>query len=161
MQFVHGGLQSVVRNSPEGCWRFTKESGMKKRNASPTVLTLNFFRKKGVPIRVVERWVKTPTGGFRLDLWHSDLQALFNQEICGIQCGAGSHHSTKVKKALSHPDVRLWLASPSRIFWVMTWTKKVALKSNGERKKLLVWKPRVTAISMQGDEVTAAPFTLK
>lgn len=119
------------------------------------------MRKRGVPCAIVEKWVKTPYGGFRKDCFHFDVLALTNTDTLGLQCGASQHHADKVKKALLHPDVRLWLASPHRGYWVITFSKKVAWKKDGTRKALLQWTPRVTAIRMDGGEIRAMPFKLK
>ena len=133
----------------------------RKKRVSPTQLTLAWFRKRGIAARVTERWVKTATGGFRLDVFGGDLMALLGMEIVNVQAGTGAHHQEKIRKATNHPDVRLWLECPSRIFWIITWTQRVVFKKDGDKQKRPRWTPRVSVLSLHEGKIIASNFALK
>ena len=131
-----------------------------KRRISPTALTLAWFRKRGIAARVTERWVKTPAGGFRRDIFGGDLLALLRTEIVNVQAGSGAHHAEKIRKAVAHPDVRKWLTAPTRKFWIMTWTQRAAFNKSGARRKKDRWTPRVTTLSLVAGKILANDFHL-
>lgn len=133
----------------------------RKTRVSPTKLTLHYLRKRGIPARVVEQYIKTPQGGFRRDLWGSDIQSLLGVHTLGIQAGIGAHHAEKIKKAMGLEDVKLWLASPTRLFQVWTWTQRVVRKKDGTKAKLPKWTPRVSQITLRDGELIVEPFILK
>ena len=134
----------------------------KPKRISPTQLSLRWFRARGMAACVTEKWIRaawmgSKGGGFRKDCWGGDGQTLLQTEILNWQAGSASSHASKVQHAIQHPEVKLWLACPSRKFWVMTWGKRVAYKKDGARKKRDEWTPRVTALRLTGDTVTAHP----
>jgi len=134
---------------------------MAKARFSPTVKTLAYLRERGFPCCVVEKFIKFGKFGIRRDSWGADLQCLAGDATIGIQAGIGSMHAAKIKKALELPEVRQWLASSSRWFWVMTWSKKVAFNANGHRRKNLLWFPRVSQIKLVDGELVVSDFILK
>jgi len=138
-----------------------EEKPKRKKRISPTALTLKYLRDRGMTARVVERWVKFGQGGgIRRDIFGADLMALTKDCIIGIQAGAGQHHAEKVRHAIAHPEVRLWLASPSRVFQVWTWSQRVAFNKDGGKRKKPRWTPRVTEIYLEDGRVLARPFVL-
>jgi hypothetical protein len=131
-----------------------------KKNVSPTVLTIRHFKKLGVPVHIVEKWVKTPQGGFRLDCFGFDILCLLKNSTLGVQAGAANHHKSKVDYALTHPKVRQWLESPVRSFHVWTFSQKVVYNKTGAKRKKLKWTPRVTEIYLQDGVMMSRPFLL-
>lgn len=137
------------------------EKPKRKKNPSPTHLCLKFLRERGMPAAVVEKWMKTPQGGFRKDTFGADIQCLTKDAIIGIQAGADAHHKNKVEHAIKHPHVRLWLQSPSRKFHVWTFGLRAAYNINGDRRKKDKWVPRVTEIYMsETGKILSRPFSL-
>lgn len=132
---------------------------MQKKRAkrkSPTALTMEFFRKRGSECGVVERWIKMPKafgGGVRKDFFGGDLIALTVVDTILVQAGVTSDHSGKVRHAINLPEVAQWLTSPTRKFWVMTWSKKLV----GKRGR---WVPRVSIIQPSPNGLEALPFQL-
>lgn len=135
-------------------------NGKKPKRISPTALTLKYLRARNVPCKVTEKWVKTPQGGFRVDLWGGDLQALTHEHTINIQAGAATDRANKVKKALNLPEVREWLASPHRLFQIWTWKKRPAFKKDGSRKRRDEWSVRVDQIDMRDGELVVMDFNL-
>lgn len=133
---------------------------MSKTRFSPTIKTMSYMRARNYPCAVVEKWIQTGKFGVRRDCFGFDILAIGEVTI-GIQAGIGAHHSTKITKALSLPEVRQWLASPTRWFWVMTWSKRAAYKKNGTKSKKSVWVPRVSSLKLEGGEIVVNDFILK
>ncbi len=133
----------------------------RKKNVSPTHLTKKYLKDRGIHSAVVEKWIKTPQGGFRKDTFGADVQALTKDSIIGIQAGAASHHQEKIRHAMAHPEVRLWLACPSRKFHIWTWSQKVVFNKTGAKRKKPKWMPRVTEIYLEDGQILARPFELK
>ena len=121
---------------------------------------MNYLRKRGVDCAVVEKWVKCGKFGIRRDCFGFDILCLLGDKTLGVQAGAGSSHSEKVKHAIAHPYVLKWLKSEYRIFHVWTFTKKVTYNSDGKKSKVLRWTPRVTEIYREGNTLFARPFIL-
>ena len=132
----------------------------RKKNISPTVLTMNYLRKRGVDCSVVEKWIKFGRFGVRRDCFGFDILCLLGDKTMGCQAGAGSMHSAKVKHAIDHPDVLKWLSSEHRIFQVWTFSKRVVFNADGKKSKTLRWTPRVTEIYREGNALFSRPFIL-
>lgn len=138
---------------------------MPKRRNSPTQHSLSYFKAKGIPCAVTEKWIAArwrgaQGGGFRQDVFGGDLIALVNDGVLNIQAGSDSSHAEKVKKAVGLPEVKQWLSGTARFFWVMTWGQRVHLNKDGRRVKVKRWTPRVTQLRLVDGQVTAEPFTL-
>ncbi len=133
----------------------------RKTRVSPTKMALDYLRKRGVACEVVEKWVKIAGGGFRRDCFGFDILGLTNTDTIGIQAGIGAHHAEKIAKATNEPKVRLWLGSPYRIFWVMTFTQRVAFNKGGAKAKRPKWTPRVTQLTLRGGKIVAERFELR
>ncbi len=84
---------------------------------SPTARTLNFWRKHGWPIGVVERWVSIPNypgGGKRYDLFgFIDLVGIRDGQIVGIQATSTANRAARVAKIKMEcwPEAKAWLAA--------------------------------------------------
>lgn len=98
--------------------------------------------------------------GFRKDLWGGDLQFLLKDSIISVQAGVGSDHQAKIRHAIAHPEVMLWLESPSRKFHVWTWGKRQAFNKDGKPRAKPIWTPRVAEIYREGNELKSRPFIL-
>lgn len=134
----------------------------RKKNISPTQLTLAYLRKRGAFASVTEKWIKAPFmkgGGVRKDLFHGDLMAILNGTLLNIQAGVESDHNAKVKKALTHPEVKAFLITGNK-FHVWTWAKKQAFNKDGSVRAKPKWTPRVTEIYREGNTLLARPFIL-
>lgn len=140
----------------------------KKVNSNtPTKLTLRYLKSVGIPARVVEKYIKTPKGGFRIDCFGSDIIGLTANSTIGIQAGAATDHQKKIRHALdmsdagAGKDVAQWLASPHRSFHVWTWSLRIVKNPvSGTRRKKPKWVPRVTEIYMDGTEMKSRVFIL-
>ena len=132
----------------------------KKRNASPTQLSLAWFRNRDMPCAVVEKWVKIGKFGIRRDCFGGDLLSLTATECILVQAGVSSMHAAKVRHALSHPEVRVWLAAPTRLFWVMTWAKRPHFLPSGKRAKVDRWTARVSQIALVNGVTVEVPLQL-
>lgn len=132
------------------------------KRVTPTIRTLRYFRRKNIPCRVVERWIKLRTGGgIRQDLWHCDIVALIGQDTLGIQAGPKQHHAEKVTNALIHPDVKLWLSSPYRSYIVLTWGKYVKRRKDGTKSLQPDWRARATRLVNEDGKIIAKEWELK
>jgi hypothetical protein len=118
---------------------------------------MQFLRDRGIPVRVVERWI--PIVKIRKDLWGADLQAAIGTDMTAIQAGISAHHKSKCDKAVSDADVKLWLNTRNK-FLVWTWGKRAAFRKNGTRKLRDEYKAKITEIRLSGDSVIAVPFEL-
>lgn len=134
---------------------------MRKRRISPTHLCLKFLRARGWTCEVVEKYVKTPMGGFRRDAFGADILAISATDIIGVQAGAATDHAAKIKKAIALPEVREWLRAPTRLFQIWTWKQRPAFSKGGGRKKRDEWKARVTQLVLRGEDIIPVEFTLK
>jgi len=128
----------------------------KTKRVSPTVLSLRWFRSRGMPAVVVERYISFIK--IRQDIWGADIQALTKTGIVGVQAGIAAHHAEKIKKATASDAVKHWLASPSRIFFVQTWKRRPAFKKNGGRKKIDEWASRLTQLVLIDGRIEAREF---
>jgi hypothetical protein len=134
------------------------EPKRKKKHPFSTVkYTMAFLRDRGVAVRVVERWI--PIIKIRKDLWGADLQAVAGSDLISIQCGVSSMHAEKIKKAISDPEVRIWLTTRNK-FLIWTWGKRVALKKDGTRKLRDEYKARITELRLVDGEVQPSDFVL-
>ena len=105
---------------------------------SPTQRSLAHLRRRGALAEVVERYVKTPAGGFRRDLFRCiDIIAL-DGGILGIQACRADDAATRMGKIRSD---KVW---PKAARW---------LKEGG---KLEVW-----GWALRGPENTRKRWTLK
>ncbi|MFA7301987.1 MAG: hypothetical protein WC069_06775 [Candidatus Shapirobacteria bacterium] len=132
----------------------------RKKNVSPTVLTIKELKYRRIPCAVVEKWIKTPMGGFRKDCFGFDIICLLGDATLGVQAGAGHHHQEKIRHAISLPEVKQWLMSPYRKFHVWTFSQRVVFNKTGAKRKKPKWTPRVTEIYLEDGEVLARPFEL-
>lgn len=121
--------------------------------------TLTFLRNRGMAARKTEQYIRTPKGGFRRDLFGGDALAAIGSDLVNLQLGITSHHAAKVTKALSDPEVKLWLNTRNK-FLVWTWGKRVAFKKDGTKKRREEYKAKITEIRLSGDCVEAVPFEL-
>ena len=121
---------------------------------SPTQRTLAYYRKKGFPVDVTERWI--PRANIRKDLFGIidliilDIQA---PRIIGVQTTSGSNHAARIKKALDSDILRAWLICGGR-FFVVSWRKLVARKKDGSKAKLPRWAGRSSHVELRGEVKT-------
>lgn len=121
----------------------------------PTQRTLESLRKQGVTCQVVERWQIVPShpgGGVRKDLFGCvDVVAIMDNQITGIQCGAGSGHSAHKKKCLAEPRMIEWLQAGGRLI-LHSWSQKGA---KGKRK---LWQCRIEELTLADYQQTQDLF---
>jgi hypothetical protein len=114
---------------------------------SPTQRSLAHLRRRGALAEVVERYVKTPTGGFRRDLFKCiDIIAL-DGGILGIQACRGDDAATRIAKIRSDavwPKAERWLKEGGRLE-VWSW----ALRGPADTRKR--WTLKVEAVTLDGD----------
>lgn len=136
-------------------------SARKINQNSPTKLTLKYFRKKGFPCHIVEKWVKTPAGGFRKDCFGFDILVLGGLETIGIQAGAGAAHAEKIRHAMGLEEVRQWISSPHRLFLIVTWSKRVKRNKDGSKRARTEWTPRGSQLTLVDGKIIESDFIFK
>lgn len=119
---------------------------------SPTQLTLNYLRKRGWLVGIVEKFVPFPKPGHRVDLFgFCDLLAIHGDRVAFIQACAGASHAVRLAKVKSNENLTTILGGSNynREVWVMSWRKC------GERGKRKTWTPRIERIwpSLQSQEI--------
>jgi hypothetical protein len=109
---------------------------------SPTARTLQYCRKMGWRIQVVERW--NQYAGIRIDLFgFIDLIALTPDNVClGIQATSSANMSARVTKSTVEKEAELqhWLACGNQ-YEVWGWAKR------GPAGKRKLWTLRRVAIT--------------
>ena len=107
---------------------------------TPTARSLEFARRQGWLVDVVERWIAPAR--IRKDLFGCiDLVVLTDAGILGVQACAGASHAARREKALAEPRLRRWLEAGGA-FEVWSWAKQ---GPRGERK---VWTLRREPIEL-------------
>ena len=115
----------------------------------PTQRTLEWFRKRGVFVGVVERY--SPYACKRFDLLgFIDLVAVTAGEtsfIIGVQATSGSNMASRVTKIVGEcaEQARAWLKAGGRI-QVFGWRQIRVKKKNGDWAKVKRWEPNIVEI---------------
>ena len=113
---------------------------------SPTQRSLAWLRRRGCLAESVERYVKTPQGGFRRDLFHfADIAALEPDRpgVLFVQACRTDDQATrlaKIRSAKVWPNVERVLAAGNRVR-VMGWQMRGAA---GTRKRYTLSVTEVT-----------------
>lgn len=105
---------------------------------TPTAAALKYYRDRGWEVEVVEKWIKTPTGGFRKDLFgFADLLAFHAglKQTAAIQCTDGSHGADRRNKILQERKAVEWLACGNKIFLCLRVVHIVRTKSGKNKGK--------------------------
>ena len=104
--------------------------------ASPTVRSLKLLRDRGYLVAIVEKFVRFPPPGHRVDLWgFVDLLAIKAGEITAVQTTSGANVSARLKKIAASPHIATVLSAGVRVV-VHGWSKK------GPRGKAKKWECR-------------------
>jgi hypothetical protein len=114
--------------------------------SSPTSRTLNWLRKVGYTVGVVEKFNSFTKQ--RIDLFgFIDIVAIdgLYEGCLGVQATSGSNAASRRTKIISLDTARRWLAAKNRI-WVVGWSKKGA---KGKRK---LWTPSVSVVTLEDFE---------
>ena len=110
-------------------------SGDSEMKISPTQRTLKLLRERGYLCAVVERFVRFPFPGHRVDLWGiGDILAVKPGETLLVQCTT-TGVAERVTKIVANPNTIKLLAVPWRIA-VWGWRKV------GPRGKRKTWECR-------------------
>lgn len=108
---------------------------------TPTQRSLALLRERGYLVAVVERFVRFPPPGHRVDLWgFVDLLAVKAGEVLGVQVTSGAHVSDRLKKIAASPHVAMVLSAGVKVA-VHGWSKK------GPRGKVKKWECREELLS--------------
>lgn len=117
----------------------------RKKTTSPTARTLAECRKRHWPAEVVEKFVRFPPPGHRVDLFGVlDIVAIVTTDpvvqvgvaTLGIQACVGDSHAARRDKILAEPRARQWVEAGNRLeLW--SWSKR----GRGGKRKL--WTLRV------------------
>lgn len=96
--------------------------------ASPTQRTLLYLRKRGAIAESVERYIKTPVGGFRRDLFHfCDILAVDDQPgvlfIQACRTADMATRETKMRSEKCWPAIQRVLAAKNRVV-LIGWAKR-------------------------------------
>lgn len=103
---------------------------------TPTARSLAKLRGEGYLCAVVERFVRFPHPGHRVDLFgFLDLLCLRSGEVMGVQVTSGSNVSARLKKIAESPHIAAVLAAGVRVV-VHGWSLK------GPRGKRKTWECR-------------------
>ena len=115
---------------------------------SPTSRTLQFLRKQGVTVAIVERW--NPGARVRQDLFGViDIVGLEPGKagVLGVQTTTAANIAARREKIAQEPRAALWMACGNRL-QIIGWAKR------GARGKRKVWTPTVEDVSRAEGEVT-------
>jgi hypothetical protein len=92
--------------------------------ASPTSRTLEQLRRERYAADICERWI--PGANVRADLFRMfdvlAVKAEAGTGVFGVQTTSGANHSSRVRKLLSNPTLRTWLAAGNRAA-VWSWSQ--------------------------------------
>ena len=109
---------------------------------SPTARSLAKLRKDGYLATIVEKFVRFPPPGHRVDMWgFGDLVGIKGDESIIVQSTTGDNVSKRVAKIKGIKEAGLWLASPHRRIVVHGWSKQ------GPRGKAKRWQCREVEIT--------------
>lgn len=112
---------------------------------TPTQRSLALLRERGYLVAIVEKFVRFPPPGHRVDLWgFVDLLAVKAGEVLGVQVTSGAHVSERLKKIAASPHIATVLSAGVKVV-VHGWAKK------GPRGKMKKWECRE-------EPLTAADF---
>lgn len=108
---------------------------------SPTSRTLEYYRKLGATVAIVEK--RIPYKFITQDLFgFIDILAISPEGgIVGVQCTSDSNVAARVDKIYAEPRAKTWLLSGGKIR-VIGWSKK------GSRGKRKTWQPRVVPVEV-------------
>lgn len=114
----------------------------KLKSKSPTARCLDECRRVGWTAGVVEKFVRFPAPGHRVDLFGViDIVAMTTYAIIGIQASPGSRHAAHRDKILAEPRARTWIGSGGQLqLW--SWSQRGDV---GKRKR---WTLRVEEFSL-------------
>ena len=114
----------------------------------PTARTLEALRKEGYSAHVVEKWI--PQTRRRSDLFgFIDIVAIKeDRPILGVQATSTSNISSRIAKALSIPELRVWLSCGAE-FEVHGWSKR---GRRGQRKLWTLSKRIITLEYLEEDK---------
>jgi hypothetical protein len=103
----------------------------------PTARTLAWLRKDGWTCGVVEKWIAQTKQ--RKDLFGGiDIIAIKKDHpVLGVQATTTTNQSTRVKKMLEIPELKLWCEA-GNLLWVVGWSQK------GKAGKRKLWTASVT-----------------
>jgi hypothetical protein len=128
----------------------------RKKSASPTSFTLKECAKRGWIAGVVERFVRFPPPGHKVDLFgvidivaiapsaSPAMPSLKPGATIGIQAttNTGGQHSKHRMKILAEPRARAWVEAGNRLeLW--SWSKRVVRNRDGSKAKRPSWTLRV------------------
>lgn len=125
---------------------------------SPTTRTLEFFRKLGFVVAIVEKFNQhVGKFGIRQDLYGFADLIMFKPsapDTVLVQCTSGQNHSSRSIKIKLNETARLWVQSQYRNIMVVSWSKKVPRDKDGKILKTLagknqkaIWSPRCEVIT--------------
>lgn len=108
---------------------------------TPTERSLAFFRDQGRTVAVVEKFVRFPPPGHRVDLFGViDILAIGGGVVIGCQTTSGSNAAARVAKILASPHFETMRTSGIKLV-VHAWRKV------GPRGKRKTWEVKETWLS--------------
>jgi len=103
---------------------------------TPTQRSLALLRERGYLCAIVEKFVRFPPPGHRVDLWgFVDILAIKAGEVLGVQTTSGVHVAERLRKIAASPHIATVLSSGVRVV-VHGWRKV------GPRGKAKKWECR-------------------
>ena len=119
-----------------------------KLSKSYTQMTLQFLRKEGFTVDIVERW--NEYSGCRNDMFgFGDIIALdsSSHRIIAVQSTGPNGHAEHKRKIQSEPRANDWLLAGGEIL-LISWRKLCLLKKDGRKGKTRTWCARVESITI-------------
>jgi hypothetical protein len=114
-----------------------------------TQKTLKYMRDLGYSVGMVERFIRFPPPGRRVDLYGIiDLLACDENSTIGVQ-SCGQDFREHQRKIMDGEYTAMWISNNDRELWVIGWRK--LLKKKGG--KLRIWVPRVARLGWSGAEL--------
>lgn len=113
--------------------------------SSPTSRSLAALKADGWHCAVVEKFVRFPPPGHRVDAFgFIDILCFRSDEVLAVQATSGSKVSARISKIRLIPAADFWLQSPTRRLFVQGWAKR---GKRGERK---TWSCRTIEVTPTG-----------
>jgi hypothetical protein len=114
-----------------------------------TERTLKHMRGLGFSCWMVERFLRFPPPGRRVDLFNIiDIICIDENSTIGVQ-SCGQDFREHQRKIMDGEYTAMWISNNDRELWVIGWRK--LLKKKGG--KLKIWVPRIARLGWSGAEL--------
>lgn len=123
---------------------------------TPTQRTMDWMRRNGYQVDVVERWISYRLNGrtvrIRKDLFgFGDLLAFRANRVVIVQATSGSNTASRVTKIVENETAKEWVSNGLDI-WVVGWRQLVVRNKDGSKAKRKRWAEKVHEVTVEDFE---------